>query len=301
MVRCMKSPGAEHENRLALSYCYGGTSLYEPGAVLGPRLLTDFEAVLIIEGFPRYETDKGSQVLEPGSLLVAQPGARETYRWDTKVRTRHAFLHFDLDTIPDDWPPPADWPKWQIHPAPILGQLMRHILERAFHHPNWPTQKPDDVDNRLFEAFLALYISEEDVTGMPQPRFLSEPVRRAAKFMRERLDSPAFEPFTLDELASTAHVSAKHLCRVFHKELGVSPMRAFRLMQFQLAIPLLARSNQRIKAIAERCGFPDQLHFSRCFSQAFGQSPSQVRNAMLRGQPPPPNPLPPSLMPRLYW
>ena len=134
------------------------------------------------------------------------------------------------------------------------------------------------------------------------PRYnLSEPVRRAAKFMRERLDSPHFAPFALEELAAAAHVSAKHLCRVFSKELGFSPMKACRLMQFQLAIPLLARSNLSIKEVAERCGFPDQLYFSRAFSQTFGRSPSQARKAMHEGQPPPAIPLPPALMPRLYW
>jgi len=283
-----------------MAYCYGGTVLYEPGEVLGPRLLTDFEAVLVIEGFPRYETPEGSQVLEPGSILVAQPGAREIYHWDAKARTRHAYLHFDVETIPADWPPPGAWPRWQLHPPPILGQLLRRIIERAIRHPNWPAERPGASDNRLLETFLDLYLSDEDTRGMPHPRFLSEPVRRAAKFMRERLDSPEFKPFTLEELASVACVSPKHLCRAFRKELGVSPMKTCRLMQFQLAISLLARSNLRVKAIAERCGFPDQLHFSRYFSQTFGQSPTKTRKAMQHGQPPIP-PLPAALMPRLYW
>lgn len=297
----MKTTPPKPASRLRMAYCYGGTALYEPGEVLGPRLLTDFEAVLVIDGFPRYETPEGAQVLEPGTIHVARPGARETYRWDAEVRTRHAYLHFDLETIPTDWADPADWPRWQLHPPAIAGQLLRHIIERAIHHPNWPAQKPEDSDNRLLETFLDIYLSAEDARGVTPPRFLPEPVRRAAKFMRERLDAPQFEPFTLNELAAAAHVSTKHLCRAFRKELGVSPMKASRLMQFQLAIPLLARSNLRIKAIAERCGFPDQLHFSRYFSQTFGQSPSRIRKAMQHGHPPPPNPLPAALMPRLYW
>jgi AraC family transcriptional regulator len=297
----MKTTTPTSASRLRMAYCYGGTALYEPGEVLGPRLLTDFEAVLVIDGFPRYETSEGSQVLEPGAILISQSGARETYHWDTKARTRHAYLHFALESIPADWPSPANWPRWQLHPPPAAGELLRHIIERAIHHPDWPAQKPKDADNRLLETFLDIYLSEEDARGVAPSLFLSEPVRRAAKFMRERLDCPKFEPFALDDLAAAAHVSTKHLCRAFQKELGVSPMKACRLMQFQLAIPLLARTNLRIKAIAERCGFSDQLHFSRYFSQTFGLSPSQSRGAMLQGHPPPPNPLPAALMPRLYW
>ena len=290
-----------HTSRLKLSYCYGGTAMYEPGEVLGPRLLSDFEVVLIIEGFPHHETKEGLRALEPGSIMIAQPGSTETYRWDTKARTRHAYLHFDLETIPDDWPDPSGWPHHHANPPLILGQLFRHMAERAFRHNDWPAQQPGNTDNRVFETFLDLYLTMEDTASATTHRNLSEPVRRAARFMLERLDNPHFEPFALDELAAVAHVSSKHLCRMFSKELGFPPMKVCRLMQFQLAIPLLARSNLIIKEIAERCGFPDQLYFSRTFSEAFGKSPSQIRKDLLQGQPPPPIPLPPALMPRFYW
>lgn len=175
------------------------------------------------------------------------------------------------------------------------------MAERALQHDDWPAEKPGDTDNRVFETFLDLFLTTSGTISTLPHYNLSEPVRRAAKFMRNRLDCPHFEPFTLDDLAAAAHVSTKHLCRVFSKELGFSPMKACRLMQFQLAIPLLARSNRTIKEIAERCGFPDQLYFSRAFSQAFGHSPGQTRKAMREGQPPPPIPLPPALTPRFYW
>jgi len=73
-------------------------------------------------------------------------------------------------------------------------------------------------------------------------------------------------------------------------------------MQLQLAIPLLSRSNLSIKAIANRCGFSDQLHFSRSFTQAFGQSPSLLRRKMQNGTPAP-APMPQShlFMPRVRW
>ncbi len=283
------------------TYCYAGISVYKPGEVLGPRMLMDYETVLIIEGAPLYETDGQSHVLEPGSIVLAQPGGRETYHWDTTTHTRHAFLHFNLNRLSPHWPAPADWPRWQLHPPPILGQMLQHLIERALHHPDGPTGIPGYIDNRLLETFLDIYLSEEDVTGLTPPRFLSEPARLAAWFMRRQLDHAVFEPYTLDELATAAHVSAKHLCRVFNQELGISPMKACRLMQFQLAISLLARTNLRIKAIALRCGFPDQHHFSRAFTQNFGRSPSDVRRAIYQGQPPPSTSRPPALMPRIYW
>lgn len=289
-------------SRLKLAYLYSGVALYQPGEVLGPRLLEDFEGVLIIEGHPGYEMENGVVALEPGSIIIARPGTRETYRWDAESQTRHAYFHFGLEEIPSDWPSPADWPRCQLHPDRSLCELFRHIVERAARHGNWPAQQPGISDNRIFEAFLDLYLNPPGLSGEPVPNEFSEPVRRAAKFVRERLDTPFFEPFSLATLAEAAHVSPAHLCRVFNKELGIPPLRACRLMQFQLAIPLLARSNLSIKAIADRCGFPDQLHFSRSFTHTFGDSPSQLRCKMQNGTPPP-HPLPHSylFMPRLHW
>lgn len=288
-------------DRLRMSYCFGGTVLYDPKEVLGPRVLTDFEAVMIIDGFPRYDNGHAVQTLEPGSLLIARPGTTETYRWDTRGRTRHAYLHFDLESIPPDWPEPTAWPDWRLHPPAIAGHLLRTMIERALSHPDWPASRPHDTDNRIVEALIDIYITGVDPGRDTSTPVLSDPVMRAAKFMRERLDTVTFVPYTLNELAEASRVTPKHLCRAFQQELGLSPMKACRLMQFQLAIPLLAQSNLSIKAIAERCGFPDQLHFSRNFHRTFGAPPTRLRHAILRGQPPPASPLPPALMPRLYW
>ncbi|MEN8255763.1 MAG: AraC family transcriptional regulator [Verrucomicrobiota bacterium] len=286
--------------RLKLAYLYSGTALYRPGEVLGPRLLKDFESVLVIEGHPVYETQHGKYRLEPGSIVLGKPGSNETYRWDTSVRTYHAYFHFNLEEIPADWPDLADWPCCRLHPPRILNEMFRYIAETSAMHADWPARSPADADNRIFETFLYIYLNPRQSTEPVLSEF-SEPVRRAMQFMRERLDAPEFVPFSLGGLAKVANVSPKHLCRVFQNEFGISPMQTSRLMQFQLAIPLLARSSLSIRAIAERCGFPDQNYFSRNFSQTFGQSPSQLRRKLHDGEPPPPIPLPPSLMPRLYW
>ncbi len=287
--------------RLKLSYLYCGTAICQPGEILGPRLLQDFEGVLIIEGHPTYETQQGKSFLEPGSIVLAQPGSHETYRWDANIQTHHSYFHFNLEEIPADWPDPADWPCCQLRPERALGEMFRQIIDRAARHTDWPTRCPGISDNRVFETFLDLYLNPADSPAEPSLHEFSEPVCRAVKYMREQLDNPEFKSFSLDDLSNVANVSSNYLCRVFHKELNISPMRVCRLMQFQLAIPLLTRSNLSIKAIADRCGFPDQLQFSRSFSQTFGLSPSQLRVKLQSGSPLPPTPLPPSLMPRLYW
>jgi transcriptional regulator GlxA family with amidase domain len=119
--------------------------------------------------------------------------------------------------------------------------------------------------------------------------------------MRLRLEEDPGRPATLRDVADVAGVSGKHLCRLFRKHLGYSPMQTYRLLQMQVALGLLTRSNLTVKQIAAHCGFANQFYFSRCFSKCFGRPPSRVRSDLRAGQPPPLVPLPVDLTPRVHW
>jgi len=77
--------------------------------------------------------------------------------------------------------------------------------------------------------------------------------------------------------ARLAQLSPSRLHAVFHDALGCSPMRWVRRRRMERARELLAASDLAVGEIAERCGFPDQFHFSRAFKRAHGTSPSAYR------------------------
>jgi AraC-like DNA-binding protein len=288
-------------DRLTLEYLYGGTVVYQPGERLAPRRLTDYEFVLMIEGRAEYRANGVSYALEPGSIVLAQPGTHEEYRWDTRHRTRHAYFHFGIKTLPPDWPLPAEWPVVRTDDEEILAGLFRSLRNRVSRHSDWPAETPSSSDCRIVEALMELFLRDTHATEARFERERPEPVRLALKWMREVIDEDPGRSVRLSDLAGVAHVTPKHLCRVFRRAVGHPPMETYRLLRLQLSLALLARSNLSIKEVAERCGFDDALYFSRCFSRAFGSSPRLARNAMRSGRPPPPTPLPPDLMPRMYW
>jgi hypothetical protein len=130
------------EDCLRLDYVYGGTVTYRPGETLGPRVLTDYELVFIIEGQVTYIRDEREYAAAPGTILLARPGFHESYRWDPKHETRHAYLHFDLDAIPRNWPEPALWPVVVAKPEPVCAALLQHLVARCGAQPRWPAEKP---------------------------------------------------------------------------------------------------------------------------------------------------------------
>jgi AraC family transcriptional regulator of arabinose operon len=288
-------------SHLRLSYLYGGIAVYRPGESLAPRVLKDYELVLIQEGQPRYHLQGQAHALRPGSTVLARPGFHESYDWDRRTRTRHAYFHFGVEALPRDWPAPARWPVVRPATSPALAALFDEILARAHRHPDWPSRHPPLADTRLVEALITLFLDpaahEAELVGQERP----EPVLRALKWMREVIDEAPERTIRLADLARAGGVTPKHLCRVFDGAIGHSPMETYRLLRLQLAVALLARSNLRVQEIAQRCGFEDALYFSRCFAAAFGLSPRATRERMRKGRPPPANPLPPDLMPRLHW
>ncbi|NLE37499.1 MAG: AraC family transcriptional regulator [Pirellulaceae bacterium] len=287
--------------RLELNYLYGGVVQYRAGETLGPRVLGDYELVLIVEGQVAYRVGHREYPAPPDSVILARPGFHEAYRWDPVGRTRHAYFHFDIARLPEDWPDPNAWPIVRNHPAPVIGGLFRHVIQLIHSHPTWPAAPPGPGECRVVETLISLFI-EEHLAGNTQYECgRPEAVHRTLRWMRQVLDDDPRRPVRLEDLVRVACVTDKHLCRLFRKTLGWSPMRTYNLMRLQLSLALLARTNLSIKQIADRCGYDNQFYFSRCFTKVFSRSPNRVRQELSLGVPPPPSPLPVDMTPRVHW
>jgi len=286
-------------DRLQLGYLYGGSVRYQPGEVLGPRDLTDYELVLLTEGHATYQADEARHEIAPGDLVLARPGFRERYTWDQRQFSRHSYFHFSIEAIPHHWPGPDNWPVFHRRPDRAVESLFLSILGRS--HRSSGLAAPPPLDTHMVETLIELLLDPHGGTAIPDDSERPQPVARALKWMRHTLEENPHATVSLDEVARQAGVSPKHLCRVFRQSLGHSPMVTLRLLRLQLAVALLVRSSLAVKEIAAQCGFADPLYFTRCFSAAFGRSPSGVRRDLLRGIPPPGTPLPVDLTPRIHW
>jgi AraC-like DNA-binding protein len=289
------------DNRLKLAYLHGGVVQYRAGETLGPRVLNDYELVLILEGNVTYQPNQRNYAAPPGSAILARPGFRETYQWDPLGLTRHAFFHFQVEQMPNAWPAESSWPVVRTQPDPVVLALFRHILHRFYLHPDWPTHPPGRDDCCMVETLINVLLEEHGCESTQFERDRPTPVNRAIKMMRHAIEEEHHRSVDLGRLAKAAGVNEKHLCRLFQKALGYPPMETYRLLCLQLSLALLARSNLTIKQIAHRCGFDDPAYFSRYFSRVFRCSPRQLRRGLSEGMLPPASPLPVDLTPRIAW
>ena len=273
---------------LQLAYAWGGTATYEPGATFGPRVLEDFELVWILAGHARYIVDGRELNAPPGTVLLGRPGFCEAYRWDSERVTRHAFVHFAVRELPDDWSPIATWPISRLMaPGDAVRPLFRRVLDEWCEGTR-RRARPTRAVARIVEALLDSFLSPAPTTELEvRPAAVS----RVLDWLSRSLDNEPARPVSLPELAAAGAVTPKHLCRLFAASVGRSPMESVRLMRLERALVLIARSNLSIQEVGRLSGFSSPNHFSRCFRSVYGSPPLAVRRALLAGQVPPSTPL----------
>lgn len=91
------------------------------------------------------------------------------------------------------------------------------------------------------------------------------------------MESHLADPLTLAQLARIGGVSPRHLGRLFQAHLGHSVMGYYRRLRLERARSLLRNSALPLTQIALATGFANSAHFSRVYSEAFGQPPSHYR------------------------
>lgn len=88
---------------------------------------------------------------------------------------------------------------------------------------------------------------------------------------------------SLSELAGILHITPSHLCKLFKKRMGVTPIQYLIRIRLQEAKKqLLLHPTTPIQDIACTVGYPDTSYFSKLFKQQEHMTPSMFRQ--LHGQ-----------------
>ena len=150
--------------------------------------------------------------------------------------------------------------------APL--DLMMHIIG---------TQQGKDITALISEQFILERIrSDQDRQHVPlQARvgLFHENLIEAAALMEANIE----EPLSLDEIASLVGVSRRQIERLFKRYVGQVPTRYYLDMRLRRARELLLQTPMSIMEIAVACGFQSPPHFSKCYRNLFGHTPSAER------------------------
>lgn len=102
---------------------------------------------------------------------------------------------------------------------------------------------------------------------------VAPPIRLAVALMTRTVSAP----LPLPAIASEAGVHLRHLERLFHRHLGVSPRGYYQRLRLAHARDLVQGTMMGLSQVAEAVGFDSLSHFSKCYMDAHGLRPSEDR------------------------
>ncbi|MGI9235109.1 MAG: GlxA family transcriptional regulator [Woeseiaceae bacterium] len=94
----------------------------------------------------------------------------------------------------------------------------------------------------------------------------------------ELMEANIREPISQPELASYVGLSRRQLQRLFQRYLGCTPSRQYMHIRLYRARELLHQTSMSLVEIASLTGFVSSPHFSKCYKEFYGYSPSAERN-----------------------
>ena len=154
---------------------------------------------------------------------------------------------------------------------------MRGLFEELIHDGQRPGKLARSICSARLELLL-LKIEEHFEQGTRR----NDPARERYLLCKSLIDERAMEMTTLDEIASAVSLEVSSVCRLFRRYYDCSPYRYLLQRKMTLAAEDLVENGGLVKEVAQRVGFSDPYHFSRCFKAIHGVAPRDLLRWQIR-------------------
>ncbi len=241
-----------------------GVSRFRAVDFFGSERRRRFSLNVVTLGNAQYNQDGRSGTLAPGDVFLAHKGTKQRFvsgaagfvhkRFVTlQGAALDAFLRSSgLDRLDKVRP---------LRPAHVIRLFRRVYREMERREAGY-------VHRISLLAFDILMELGESIAPDYPPE-----VRGAIEYMRRNLD----RSITLRDVCRQARLSPRHCNRMFHRHIGMPPMRFFLTERMRWGQSLLLNTTQSIKEIAALIGYDDPLYFSAQFCRFAGVCPTKFR------------------------
>lgn len=130
-----------------------------------------------------------------------------------------------------------------------------------------------DVARELV-VFMARPGGQSQFSARLAPHEAKQPVVRR---VLDTVGADPAAPHSLESLAATAGVSARHLSRLFRGETGTTPGQYLESVRLEAARALLESGDDTVDTVAEVSGFGSSETMRRVFQQTLGVAPTAYR------------------------
>ncbi len=265
----------------------------------GGRFLHSHDIVEICyvrEGFGWHMLEEREVPAVPGSLSVIHYGQSHAIIADGRgMDVTNIYLdlrRYRLPVLPESL---AKVLARIIPLHPRLGHRQRAIVQIHFEEPhriaalldllcdeirNGAPGHREAIDHAmalLLACCCRQWILDETGPRRGAPSRRPQHASQRLEAVRRRLDEHFDEEHKLNDLARMAGLQRNYLCRLFKRHTGNTVCGYLLNRRLERALILLRQTDDKITAIAMRCGFGDTSVFNRMFKREIGVSPSEYR------------------------
>jgi AraC family L-rhamnose operon transcriptional activator RhaR len=270
-----------------------------------PHVHEFMEVVVVIGGTAVHRTRSGQSRIGAGAVLLVRPGQWHAYDDPRDLRIWNVYI--PTQTLA------GELAALRSHPV-LAGFTSARVATRTSSQDAAPTSagrrrsvpapiEPSHVDLKALEPYLEDLAQPSVGTGrslarlgqllvvldlmapafaFPKPGQNLPATHPAVIAATEELDAAPEHAWTLADLAERVHVSPSYLCRLFMRELGISPLHYLERRRLELTAQLLLEGDLSINEIGATAGWTDTNYMARRFRAAQGMSPSSYRSVFQR-------------------
>lgn len=205
-----------------------------------------------------------------GSSLLAAAGLLDGHRcvihWESLDGFTETYLHIEVSANLFE----ADGNRLTCAGGTAALDMMLHLI--GDQHGNTLARQVSEqcLGDRVRDPHDRRRMARSARLGIHNPKVL-----RGIEMMESHIE----EPISQDQLAHDLGLSRRQLERLFRKHVGMAPVHYYLEMRLRRARHLLLQSDLPILELAIASGFVSASHFSKCYRDVYGKSPSEERRA----------------------
>ncbi|MBP3877959.1 MAG: AraC family transcriptional regulator [Lachnospiraceae bacterium] len=252
-----------------LNYC--GTEKCAPGFQFGPSVRRSYLLHLVTAGHGTYTVGKKKYRLSPGEMFLIYPGDTTVYKADQRDPWTYYWIGFSgyqADYILSQMGYSKESHVITLSDTEVLAECISEML--LTHQINLANEL---TRGSLLLRFLALVLRQ-------RPQKTSSTLhsgRDYAQLTMRYLTEHYSQKVRISKIADYIGVDRSHMCKCFREEYQMSPQECLIRLRMDRAAELLVRTQETVTQIAEQCGYPDSLAFTKMFRKSYQMSPTEYR------------------------
>lgn len=211
--------------------------------------------------------------LEAGQGFLLSPGQVNTYCADKRDPWKYVWVEFDglraaesLDKAGLSIAQPVF--------LPLSAETGERVGEELLYIATHANLGPLNLIGHLYlfmDALIAASASRQETKPSQLRDFY---IQEAINYIKHNY----YRELTVEEIADVCKLNRSYFSKIFKEFAGCAPQEFIIRLRLSKAADLMKLSNDSIGEIAAKCGYPNQLHFSRAFRKRYGISPREWRS-----------------------